>query len=228
MNRSLYHLVVLIAAFAIAVAAKSVTGDEIRPSAPVQQANNFTNAVDEDQSFGKGPIAIKVDASVGVPPMFAIAQASKGLSRDFGLDGPHVLTYVSLYVPQAKWEGKAKTRDWKFSQPDTKNESAVTLYLGGPGWHQEAQSQFVTTDNKPIRAEDLLKRLEKPTTVLISLSGKMVDPMYLHQMKSDTIVVILGKRDSELMPHLDFKIKASDAAATPPSEAQPAGQPDHK
>ena len=172
----------------------SMAADEAKNDPQSETAAEFLKL-----AAGK-PVAIKAEAPASEPPTFAVAQATQGMSRDFGLDGPHKLVYLSLHVPHVRWTNKATTGKWPFDQPDLDNASAITLYLGGPGWRQQKQSSVVTVDNKKVEREAILKLLAKPTPVLVSLAGKTIDPYYLKVVKPGTLIVILGPRDLELAP----------------------------
>lgn len=205
------YLTVFSVCFALGIAAGVAGGpreqDRQVPVAPDK------SVIDKEGWAAPNPplVPIKEPVPEGGPPLFATAKASEGRSRDFGLDGPHVLAFVSLQVPHVKWKNKAKTRDWPFDQPDFANESAVTIYLGGPHWHREKQSRVVTVDTVEVSREAILKRLKEPTPVLISVSGKMVDPYYLKVVKPDTLIVILGPRDLELSPVMERGLDRTDA-----------------
>lgn len=153
------------------------------------------------------------------PPVFALATATQGLSRDFGLDGPHWLTYVTLASPDLIWEAKDKTRDWRFDQTDTRSPKTITIYLGGPQWHQDNESIIVRADGKKLdKAIDEL--LSRSTPVLISLSGKPVSEMYLKALKPETLVVVLGARDLELKPTVIDSSAAEQSHALEPATGE--------
>lgn len=77
-----------------------------------------------------------------------------------------------------------------------------TLFFGGSS--QIPDSRVVDTAGNELTKNSVLERLQNPTAVLVSISGKKVDPYYLQLVKDDTIIIMLGRRDgkgdSELLP----------------------------
>ncbi|QDU39671.1 hypothetical protein Mal4_40170 [Maioricimonas rarisocia] len=159
-----------------------------------------------------GPAELPMQADR--PPVFALAQATKGLSRDFGLDGPHLLTYVTLTSPNLLWNAKNKTKGWRFDQPDPSSPETVTIYLGGPRWHWNKETKIARADGKELD-KDVTELLARPTPVVVSLSGTPVSDQYLNVLKPDTLILVLGARDLELQPTV---IDGSKAEQSHPPE----------
>jgi len=138
----------------------------------------------------------------GEAPLIVMARASHTLSRDFGLDGPHQLTLITLKSPNLCWVAKQKTRDWRFDQVDPLDPSSITIYLDGPSWHRKNETQILRADGTKVDESTLVELLAKPTPVLLLLSGQNCDLRYRQFVKAETLVLILGPRDLELMPRL--------------------------
>ena len=77
-----------------------------------------------------------------------------------------------------------------------------TLLFGGSS--QIPDSRVVDNAGNELTKNSVLERLQNPTAVLVSVSGKKVDPYYLQLVKDDAIIIMLGRRDgkgdSELLP----------------------------
>jgi len=72
------------------------------------------------------------------------------------------------------------------------------------GSSQIPDSRVVDNAGNELTKNSVLERLQNPTAVLVSVSGKKVDPYYLQLVKDDAIIIMLGRRDgkgdSELLP----------------------------
>jgi hypothetical protein len=75
-----------------------------------------------------------------------------------------------------------------------------TLTLGGPS--ALAESRVVDLSGNELTEDEIRNRMETETAVLVSVSGRMVDPYYLQLAKPDTLVVLLGPRDGVPAPTL--------------------------
>lgn len=109
---------------------------------------------------------------------------------------------IKLTCPRAKWRvvGHVVPKS-QWPELHVEMESTVrTLTLGGPS--ALAESRVVDLSGNNLDAEDILDRMESETPVLVSVSGKMVDPYYLQLAKPDTLVVLLGARDGVPVPTL--------------------------
>jgi hypothetical protein len=176
---------------------------------PIDENCNRTEPVPQSEPL--------TPTKMGKLPVFALGQASSGLSpRSFGLDGPHVLTYVTISSPNLKWTAKGKSRNWRFDQPNPSNSSLITIYLGGPAWHWKEQSRFVRADGKNVDDSDLLKLLEKPTPIVVSLTGNPMDQSFVRLLNSETIVLLLGSRDRELKPCVVDSVEAEQSYVPEP------------
>jgi len=80
----------------------------------------------------------------------------------------------------------------------------ITRILSFEGSSQIPDSMVVDTAGNHLTKTSILERLRTPTAVLVSISGKKVDPYYLQLVKDDAIIIMLGRRDgkgdSELLP----------------------------
>jgi hypothetical protein len=205
---------IIVASSLLSVAAGQEGGPDFGSGRPSSVTTGQSNGAIAQRRLGSGPP--KPVLNVEKAPVFAFAAASTGMSRDFGLDGPHMLTYVTLTSSELQWKAKDKTEGWRFSQPAPSDLSTVTIYLGGPRWHQEKESRIIRADGKKVetRVDELF---EKPTLVLISLSGKPISETFLKVLKPETLIVLLGPRDIELAPTVSDGTKVE--AAHPPESA---------
>lgn len=85
----------------------------------------------------------------------------------------------------------------------------VTIVIDPKSPSQLVGSEVFTTDGEVVVKADLLRKLSKPKPVLISTTGRAVDPFYLRVVKPDTLVVVLGARDGSpnlsLVPQVSVK-----------------------
>lgn len=127
-----------------------------------------------------------------VPPVVGTAVATGDASE----------VKIQLRCPRAKWRVVGDIVP-KSQWPELRVEmehTTRTLTLGGPS--ALAESRVVDVSGKGLTAEEILDRMASETPVLVSVSGKMVDPYYLQLAKSDTLVVLLGPRDGVPAPTL--------------------------
>jgi hypothetical protein len=109
---------------------------------------------------------------------------------------------LTLTIPKIKWEvvGEMVPKErW----PELKVETEklfLTLQMGGPS--QLEPSRVVDLEGKELRRDQVAKRLEKETPVLISVSGRLPDAYYLQLTNRDALIVILGARDGYPAPEL--------------------------
>jgi hypothetical protein len=148
-----------------------------------------------------------------VPPVVATAVVS-----DRGNNGEHSEWAIRLTVPRIAWEvvGEVVPRkEW----PELKAEVAkgtLTLRMGGPS--ALAPSRVVDLHGKDLSREQIIKRLERESPVLVSLSGRTVDPYFLTLTKADALIVILGPRDGYPAPELLPAKKGQSAERKPKAE----------
>ena len=127
-----------------------------------------------------------------VPPVVGTAVASG--------DDEHLR--IKLTCPRAVWR-VARQVVPESERPelrvDVKNDTR-TLVLGGPG--APAESRVVNLAGHDLSNDDILQRLKTDTPVLVSVSGKMVEPLYLQLTKPDALIILLGARDGVPAPTL--------------------------
>jgi hypothetical protein len=82
---------------------------------------------------------------------------------------------------------------------DVKNDTR-TLEIGGSS--AQAESRVVDLAGVELSHGDIRERLKNDTPVLVSVSGKMVEPLYLQLTKPDALIILLGDRDSAAAPTL--------------------------
>jgi hypothetical protein len=115
---------------------------------------------------------------------------------------------VRLTVPKVKWEVIGEERpklDWPRFKVTAENAS-LTLpmaYEPASQLSEVSQNRILDLKGKRLSREVALKRLATSTPVLVSVSGRMPDPLYLQTTRSDTLIVILGIPEtpaSDLLP----------------------------
>lgn len=162
---------------------------------------------------GEGVLAESPPLPKDVPPVVGTAVVT-----DPGKDGEDSEWTIRLTVPRITWEVVGEVvpkKEW----PELKAEVAkgtLTLRLGGPS--ALAPSRVVDLDGKDLSRQQIVKRLEHESPVLVSLSGRMVDPYYLPLTKADALIVILGPRDGYPAPELWPAKKESAAERKPKVE----------
>lgn len=119
---------------------------------------------------------------------------------------------IRLTVPTVAWElaGEIVPKQrWTELKVDVLRDTR-TLRMGGPS--QLLPSRVVDLKGKELPREEVLRRLARETPVLVSVSGKMVDPYYLQLSRPDTLIIILGPRDEMPAPELLPQPKARGTA----------------
>lgn len=132
-----------------------------------------------------------------VPPVIALAKASKLTSKTerSSVDG---LYQIELTIPEINYKKESKTirmgktAVWDELQVTTEPASRVLVFESAS---QIADSRIVDVDGNSIPWNILLERLNTKTSVLVSVSGKMVDPYYLSVVKRDVILILLSRKD---------------------------------
>ena len=95
-------------------------------------------------------------------------------------------------VPKRKWPRIDLTVERK--------EIRIVLDPDSPS--QLPGSTFFTARGDPVPGGEVLKRLKKGGPILLSITGKKVDPYYLQVVQPKTLVFVLGPRDGA--PDLDL------------------------
>ena len=143
----------------------------------------------------------KVQVPQDVPPVVGMA-----LSMELS-DDPEAHYQVELVMPSIRYKivprenRKGKVASWNQVVANAKSSTRV-LKFGTPS--QIPDSRIVDINGKELSAKSILKRLENRSPVLVSVSGRMVDPYYLQLAKKDVVIIILSRRDgmgdSSLLP----------------------------
>lgn len=134
-----------------------------------------------------GQASAALPAPQDVPPVVGTAIAS---SHNDGLR-------IKLTCPRVRWRvvgNMVPKTQWPALQVDTTNDIR-TIEMGGPS--ALAESRVVDVQGNELNQEETLERLHAETPVLVSVSGKMVDPYYLQLTQPDTVVILLGPRDKQ-------------------------------
>ena len=133
-----------------------------------------------------------------VPPVVGMAVVSdQGKVSEFGEWN------IKLSVPKIAWEVIGEKNKLKMEWPEIKAEvqmTTLTLRMAGPESLQA--SRVVDMKGKDLTREQVIKRLETETPVLVSVSGGMPDAYYLQLTNADALIVLLGARDGSPAPEL--------------------------
>lgn len=130
-----------------------------------------------------------------IPPLIGhavvIDPAEKGASSEWK---------ITLTLPKIVWEVTGKVvpkQEW----PELKTEvsmATLTLRMGGPS--ALAESRIVDMKGVDLPKEQVARRLEKKTPVLVSVSGHMPDAYHLQLTTPDALIIILGPREESPRP----------------------------
>ena len=145
--------------------------------------------------FLSPPQTEKKNAPSDLPPILCLATASKG-------PGKSVVVQVSVPRLAAKVKGKTIPKRGlpKVKVTVLRRELRVVLNPDSPS--QLVGSGFFTLSGDPVEPGEILRRLKKDVPVLLSATGKMIDPYYLQVVKPETLLLVLGPRDGA--PNLDL------------------------
>ena len=139
-----------------------------------------------------GPADDSIMTPRDVPPVVGTAIAS----------GDEAALQIKLTCPRATWRVTGNVvpkSQWPELRVEVENDTR-TLLLGGPG--ALAESRVVDLQGNDLSNGDILQRLQTDTPVLVSVSGKMVEPLYLQLTKPDALIILLGARDGVPAPTL--------------------------
>ena len=154
-----------------------------------------------------------------VPPVVGMAVATE--SHDDRWTGYQ----IELVVPSIQYE--VRRNEYVQGKPVVWDEiitnvSPMKRVLKFETPSQIPDSLIVGIDGVPLSAVSILERLKKRVPVLVSVSGKMVDPYYLQLAKEDVVIILLNRRDGmgdrAFLPRANFKIPSS---ADPPRRKNP-------
>ena len=130
----------------------------------------------------------------------------KGLSPVFGMAVARMNNQsleLTLTCPQARWQVVGE-RVVNLDNPKLTKEpefrvqidrALETISLRGPARTAKVETRVVGLDGKDLSHEDILKRLEKETPVMVAIDGRMIDPYYLQIAKPETLIILLGPWD---------------------------------
>lgn len=137
-----------------------------------------------------------------VPPVFATARATTKRSGDF-----EVLE-VAISAPDIAWSAVDK----ESRQLKAAFWTEITCLVRAKQWvirHGDERSQIPDSDFQRLSGakmslKEVAEALKNDAPVLLSITGKPVDPFYGRFMKPDTIAIVLarddGMGDSSLIP----------------------------
>ncbi len=140
-----------------------------------------------------------------LPPVVCLAKASPLHSPEGSEQGP---VQIKVMVPRilARQTGKKiPKRSWpKVKVSVTPHVLTLTIDPKSPA--QLRGSRVLDLKGKPVSNERLLRSLRTPKPILLSLTGRPVDPFFLQVVRRQTMVILLGPRDGaplvELFPRL--------------------------
>ena len=134
-----------------------------------------------------------------VPPVIGVAVA---VVKDAGEDDRRGEWKIRLTIPKITWEVVGKSIPKKQWPELSAQVEKTTLFLRMGGPSALSPSRIVNVKGKDLNYNQVVKRLEKETPVLISVSGRMPDAYFLQLTTSDALIVILGPRDGGPAPDL--------------------------
>lgn len=109
---------------------------------------------------------------------------------------------IRLTLPKVAWKLAGEVvpkQEWPEVRATVK-EQTLTLRMDGPS--ALAPSRIVDLQGRELNANEVRERLASETPVLVSLSGRMVEPYYLQLTRPDALIVLLGPRDGGPSPEL--------------------------
>jgi hypothetical protein len=159
--------------------------------------------------LGAGSVGVADDLPLfpkHVPPIVATA-----VLADPGKGGESSEWRIGLTIPQIQWEivGEMTPKEhWPQLRAQVEKVSLV-LVMGGPS--QLAESRILDMKGEQLSRNQVRKRLEKETPVIVSLSGGMPDAYFLQLTNAEALIVVLGPRDGFPAPRF---LPAKKEAAT--------------
>jgi hypothetical protein len=132
-----------------------------------------------------------------VPPVIGTAAVTDDAPKRAGDEWA-----IHLTLPQIAWKVVGEVvpkREWPVVRVDVKKQT-LALRMDGPS--ALAPSRIVDLQGRELNADEVRERLASETPVLVSLSGRMVEPYYLQLTRPDALIVILGPRDGAPSPEL--------------------------
>jgi len=143
-----------------------------------------------------------------LPPILCLAKATSlnpsEPPEEAGAIQLHVL--VPRVVAERKGKVLPKRKSPKMKVDVSTEVLVLTLDPQSPS--QLPGSQVLDLKGKPVSSEHLLKVLRTPKPILLSVTGKPVDPFYLSVVRRQTMVILLGPRDGA--PRLDLFPKTGE------------------
>ena len=132
-----------------------------------------------------------------IPPVVAVATAKANNN------GQAAAYRIDLVIPAIRYEivrrqlnanSNTKTADFNEVVTQVKPMSRVLRFQT---LSQIPDSKVVDVAGKPLDTQTVLQRLQQPTPVLVSVSGKMVDPYYLQLINKDAVIIVLSRKDGQ-------------------------------
>ena len=143
-----------------------------------------------------------------LPPILCLAKAT-ALNSSESSGGAGAIQ-IEVLVPRvvAKRKGKVlpKRKSPKMKVKVSTEVLVLTLDPHSPS--QLPGSKVLDLKGKPVSFERLLKVLRTPKPILLSATGRPVDPFYLSVIRRQTMVILLGPRDGA--PRLDLFPKTQE------------------
>lgn len=147
--------------------------------------------------FAEDPVRLPGD----IPPVIGMAIAAKSSKvPETGYQLEIVFPVVTYEIESGDGNlGKVAKQDVVVSEV-----RSVTRTLDFETNRQIQDSKVVDIDGAPLDMETVLRRLKKRTPILVSVSGRMIDPYYLQLANPEAVIVILsgedGRGDWSLLP----------------------------
>ena len=145
--------------------------------------------------FLSAPGPEKEGLPADLPPLHCLARASKA-------PGEPLTVRVTVPAMKARVQGKlVPKRAWPHVDV-TVEARTMHIVLDPDAPSQLSGSTFFDARGEPVSPEAILERLEKETPILLSATGRKIDPYYLRVVKPRTLCLVLGPRDGA--PALDL------------------------
>lgn len=120
---------------------------------------------------------------------------------------------IQLTLPKVAWKVVGEVIPKREGPKVHVDVERVTRTLRMDGPSALSPSRIVDVKGRELTRDEVRKRLAAETPVLVSLSGRMVEPYYLQLTMPDALIVILGPRDGGPAPEFLPAASAASAAA---------------
>lgn len=128
----------------------------------------------------------------GLPPVVGTAVSR---SANVGVE-------LTITCPVPRWKNVPGKWDPELPKLSTLNhirpsntKESIRIRLVGPMYTQRTETRVFDLNGKQLSHDEVVKRLEKESPVLVAVDGGTVDPYYLQIVKPDTLIISLSGWD---------------------------------